>query len=78
MYEQLYEYLNSYLNDLIFGFFIPACFVYINSIIEKRARQFKFGGSKFLDHSNAYDCLPHDLLIAKLETHGLDKPSLNG
>ena len=31
-----------------------------------------------MDHSNAYDCLPHDLLIAKVETYGLDKPSLSG
>ena len=30
-----------------------------------------------MDLSNAYDCLPHDLLIAKLEAYGLDKPSLN-
>ena len=30
-----------------------------------------------MDFSNAYDCLPHDLLIAKLDAHDLDKPSLN-
>ena len=30
-----------------------------------------------MDLSNAYDYLPHDLLIAKLEPYGLDKPSLN-
>ena len=24
----------------------------------------------------AYECLPHDLLIAKLEAYGLDKPCL--
>ena len=27
--------------------------------------------------SKAYDCLPHDLLIAKVEAYGLDKSSLN-
>ena len=27
--------------------------------------------------SKAYDCLPHDLLIAKLEAYGLDNDSLN-
>ena len=30
-----------------------------------------------MDLSNAYDCLRHDLLIAKLEAYGLDQPSLD-
>ena len=29
-----------------------------------------------MDLSKAYDCLPHDLVIAKLETCGLDTNSL--
>ena len=29
-----------------------------------------------MDLSKAYDCLPHDLLIAKLGAYGLDRSSL--
>ena len=34
-------------------------------------------GTFVMDLSKAYDCIPHDLLIAKLEAHSLDKISLN-
>ena len=30
-----------------------------------------------MDNFKAYDCLPHDLLIAKLEVHVLENDSLN-
>ena len=30
-----------------------------------------------MDFSIAYDCFPHDLLIAKLDAYGLYKPSIN-
>ena len=34
-------------------------------------------GTSLMDLSKAYDCLSHDLLIAKLEAYGLDVDSLN-
>ena len=30
-----------------------------------------------MDLSKAYDCLPHDLLVAKLEAYGAGKAALN-
>ena len=35
-----------------------------------------FIGSMLMDLSNAYDCLPHDLLIAKPGAYGFDRSSL--
>ena len=36
----------------------------------------EFIGTNLMNLSKAYDCLPYDLLIAKLEAYGLDNGSL--
>ena len=47
------------------------------SVIEKGLDNSGLVGTMLMDLSKAYDCLHHDLLIAKLDAYGLDKPSLN-
>ena len=49
-------------------------------LIQKRQAQLDSGGhvrTILMDLSKAYDCLSHNLLIAKLEAYGLDVGSLN-
>ena len=81
MYEQLYEYLNNYLNDLLCGFRKAHSTQYVLSrliqSLKKGLGNSGLVGTKLMDLSKAYDCLPHDLLIAKLDAYGLGKHSLN-
>ena len=72
--------MNNFLNELLCGF----CKVHLtqHALFEllqawqKELDNSKFIGNILMDLSKAYDCLPHDLLIAKLGAYGLGRSSL--
>ena len=80
LYKQLYDYF-----DVIFsrnqcgfrkGFSVVNCLL---PMIEKWRESLDQGGAYgalLTDLSKAFDCLPHELIIAKLYTYGVDMPLL--
>ena len=72
--------MNNFLNELLCGFRRAhstqhAPFKLLQAW-QKELDNSGFIGTILMNLSKAYDCLPHDLLIAKLGTYGLDKSSL--
>ena len=81
MYDQLYKYIVHFLNQLLCGFRKAHSTQHaLFRLLQKWQKELDSGGfigTILMDLSKAYDCLPHDLLIAKLEAYGLDNGSLN-
>ena len=81
IYDQLYEYLENFLSELLCGFRKAHSTQHaLFRLIQKWQAELDSGGyvgTILMDLSKAYDCLSHDLLIAKLEAYGLDIGSLN-
>ena len=82
IYNQLQEYMDLLLNKLLCGFRKAhstqhALFKLLHSWQKQLCNNFLcFIGTILMDLSKAYDCLPHDLIIAKCEAYGLSKNSL--
>ena len=80
IFEQLSNYLETFFNSLLCGFRKKHGTQHaLFNLLCKWKRQLDekgFVASILMDLSKAYDCLPHDLIIAKLEAYGLSKASL--
>ena len=78
---KLYKYLNNYFNELLCRFRKAHSTQYfltrLIQSLEKGLDNSDLVGTILMDLSNAYEGLPHDVLLAKLEAYGLDKPSLS-
>ena len=81
MYDQRYEYIVHFLNQLLCGFRKAHSTQYaLFRLLQKWQKELDSGGfigTILMDLSKAYACLLHDLLIAKLEAYGLGNDSLN-
>ena len=80
MQDQLYIYMNTFQNELRCGFRKAhstqhALFKLLQAW-QKELDNLGFIETTLMDLSKAYDCLPHDLLIAKLGAYDLDRSSL--
>ena len=78
---QLTEYLEKYLNSILCGFRKDhstqhALFKLLQEWQEELDKS-GLVGTILMDLSKAYDCLPHELLAAKLEAYGVGKAALN-
>ena len=81
IYDQLSQYLEKCLKSLLCGFQKAhssqhALFKLLQGWQEELDKS-GFVGTVLMDLSKAYDSLPHDLLVAKFEAHGIDKNGLN-
>ena len=81
LYDQLSEYLEKYLNTLLYGFRKAHSTQHnlfkLLQPLQEELDKTDFVGIIQMDLSKAYDCLPHDLLFGKLEAYGIDKTGLN-
>ena len=81
LYDQLSDYLEKYLNTLLCGFRKAhstqhTLFKLLQAWQEELDKS-GLVGTILMDLSKAYDCFPHDLLVAKFEAYGIDKTDLN-
>ena len=80
MYDPIFQYIEKYLSPYLFGYrkghSTQQCLLVMLEMWKKALDERKVVGAILTDLSKAFDCLSHDLLIAKLEAYGFDKSAL--
>ena len=79
-YDQLNEYVETFLNKLLCGFWKAYSRQHaVSRFLQKWQRELDSSAiveKILMDLFKDYDCLPHGLITADLEAHGLDKNSI--
>ena len=80
IHEQISTYINKHLSPYLFGYRkgygTQHCLLVMIEMWRKALDEKKVAGAILTDLSKAFDCLNHDLLIAKLTAYGYDKSAL--
>ena len=80
MHDQISAYMDSYLSKYMCGFrkgySTQYCLMVMLEKFRKALDKRMTAGALLTDLSKAFDCLNHELLIAKLEAYGFDDASL--
>ena len=81
MYDQMYKYFDQIFSKFQCGFRkgfrTQNCLLYMIENWKESLDQGGHYGALLTDLSKVFDCIMHDLLIAKLQTYGFDNDSLN-
>ena len=81
MYNEINSYVEKILSSYLFGFrkghSTEQCLIKMLETWRKAIDDKKYAGAILTDLSKAFDCLNHNLLIAKLHAYGFDDSSLN-
>ena len=80
MYDQILDFAGQFLSPYLFGYrkgySTEHCVMVMIEMWKKALDEQKVAGAVLTDLSKAFDCLPHDLLIAKLHAYGFEKSAL--